>query len=261
MNAENVSSPAVVTQKLAVITVCWNALADLQKTCASVVSQQHPGLLHVVIDGGSSDGTTAWLKAHNGQFAATISEPDRGIYDAMNKALTLCPEVDWLIFLNAGDTFFDAELVQRAMPVLAQGGDFYFGDVSIRSVANLSKTFTYPARRDSAHEMPGCHQSCFVRSSLMKQLKFDLTYKVAGDFECWLRATHRHGAKTRFLDGVIATVAPEGFSARNERSLQAEYSRALRTHVSSTAATLWLGKRKLRRAALRLRDLMKGGSQ
>ena len=261
MIAERVFVQATSAPTLAVITVCWNALADLQKTCASVAAQQHPGLVHVVVDGGSSDGTAAWLTAHSSQFAAAISEPDKGIYDAMNKALTLCPDVDWLIFLNAGDTFFDAELVKKTMPALAEGGDFYFGDVLIRSETALSKTVTYPARRNSRHEMPGCHQSCFVRSSLMKQLKFDLTYKVAGDFECWLRATRKHGAQTGFFDGVIATVAPEGFSARNERTLQSEYAQALRTHVSSTAATLWLGKRKLRRVSLRMREVIKGDSQ
>lgn len=261
MIAERISVQATSATKLAVITVCWNALADLQKTCASVVAQQHPGLVHVVVDGGSSDGTAAWLTAHSNQFAAVISEPDKGIYDAMNKALTLCPDVAWLIFLNAGDTFVNAGLVKKMLPALVEGRDFYFGDVSIRSGVDLSKTVSYPARRDSTHEMPGCHQSCFMRGSLMKQLKFDLTYKVAGDFECWLRATRQHGAQTGFFDGVIATVAPEGFSARNERTLQAEYARALRTHVSSAAATLWLGKRKLRRAALRLRDLIKGNSQ
>lgn len=254
MNEHSVPVDQAPTPTIAVITVCWNALADLRLTAASVRAQAYPSILHVVVDGGSTDGTADWLEQHRSELAVAISEKDSGIYDAMNKAVAHCPDVDWIIFLNAGDVFHDDEAVQQALPELRRADvDFLFGDVCIRDAAGPGRARTYPSRRNAKMEMPGCHQSCFVRAQVMKALKFDLQYEVAGDFECWLRATHQAAARTAFVDHAIATIAPEGFSARNEPTLQREYTRAIRTHVGIIAAVWWLTKRKLRRAALQLR--------
>lgn len=246
----SLSVPLCVT----VITVCWNALADLQLTAASVQRHTHDRLFHVIVDGGSTDGTMAWLQEHRQQFAVAYSERDNGIYDAMNKALARTPETDWIIFLNAGDVFHDDDVVRRSVPLLRRRDvDFVFGDVCISDAAGPGKPRIYPSRRSARLEMPGCHQSCFVRANLMKRLRFDLNYKIAGDFECWLRATHQGRSKTAFADHAIATIAPEGFSARNEPILQLEYTRAIRTHVNALAAGWWLLKRKARRMVLKLR--------
>lgn len=245
---------------IAVITVSWNALADLQATCASVQAQQYEPLLHVVVDGGSCDGTREWLESRREQFAIAICEPDHGIYDAMNKALDRCPPVDWVIFLNAGDVFSSNQLLELLHPVLLQDTDFVFGDVTIRSTNGRSAR-TFKARLRARTEMPGCHQSCLVRAELMKSLHFDQSYKVAGDFECWLRATHKHGGRSGFFDGVIACIAPEGFSAHNEALLQKDYVRAISTHVGGGAATAWLCKRKLRQLALHLRAATTRGTR
>lgn len=245
---------------VAVITVCWNALADLQVTTASVRLQAYSPLLHIVVDGGSTDGTFEWLEKRRDEFAVAVSEPDNGIYDAMNKAVDLSPAVDWFLFLNAGDVFHADDVIQRAMPKLhCRDVDFVFGNVCVTDAANLGRNKTYQVRRNSALEMPGCHQSCLVRAKVMKSLKFDLGYRVAGDFECWLRASRHAAAATAFVDHTIATIAPEGFSARNETTLQLEYSRAIKKHIGPAAAVWWLLKRKFRQVAVNLRQLQ-GGS-
>jgi glycosyltransferase involved in cell wall biosynthesis len=211
-------------------------------------------MIHVVVDGGSTDGTVEWLSHHHSQFAVAVSEKDKGIYDAMNKALERTPDVDWVVFLNAGDVFHNDDVVRRSLSLLQRDDlDFVFGDVCITDAAGPGKARRYPSRRSTRLEMPGCHQSCFVRFPLMKQLRFDLHYKVAGDFECWLRATHQGGSKTGFVDHTVATIAPEGFSARNEPTLQREYVRAIRTHVNAMAAGWWLLMRKARQILLKLR--------
>lgn len=253
--------PRAPSPTVAVITVCWNALPGLQVTADSVKCQNYEGIIHVIVDGGSTDGTVDWLDEHQAQFAVAISERDRGIYDAMNKAIEKCPETDWLIFLNAGDAFHNADVVRHSLPLLARDDlDFVFGDVCILDAAGAGETRTYPSRRGARYEMPGCHQSCFVRSRLMKRNRFDLNYTVAGDFDCWLRATRQCGSKTGFVDYAIATIAPEGFSARNEPTLQREYARAIRTHVNAVAAAWWLLTRKVRRIALKLRAPSTSGS-
>lgn len=248
MKIHHESRPSV-----AVITVCRNAISDLQVTAASVQSQVYSPLLHIVVDGCSTDGTVEWLHQHRHNFVVSVSEPDQGIYDAMNKAVFLSPEVDWLIFLNAGDTFHSDDTINRALPKLQCSNiDFVFGDVCISNTSEPRRYKTYTTRRGVFAEMPGCHQSCFVRATLMKRLKFDLRYRVAGDFEFWLRASQRSQATTAFVDHTIATIAPEGFSARNEPILQLEYMRAINEHIGLATAALWLLKRKLRRIALKI---------
>lgn len=245
---------------VAVITVCWNALADLQVTTASVRQQAYSPLLHIVVDGGSTDGTGEWLKQRRAEFAVTLSESDQGIYDAMNKAVDLSPDVDWFLFLNAGDVFYADDVIQKTISQLqCHDVDFVFGNVCIADASESGRDRTYLARPQSTLEMPGCHQSCFVRANVMRVLKFDLRYRVAGDFECWLRASRLAAAKTTFVDHTIAKIAPEGFSARNEPTLQFEYSQAIKTHVGPVAAMWWLLKRKLRHKALNLRFLQRGG--
>ena len=242
---------------LAVITVCRNALEDLKTTVESVRSQSADGIVHVVVDGGSTDGTAEWLRARRNYFAVALSEPDKGIYDAMNKAVKLCPDAKWLIFMNAGDCFQNSDVVASALIDLERDDvDFIFGSVEIREAAGSGRTKIYSARLQSEVEMPGCHQSCFVRMSLMRRLLFNLDYRVAADFECWLRATHEAGSKTGFANLVIATIAPEGFSARNEPTLQQEYVRAISTFLTRRQALIWLAKRKFRRLFVSMRVLL-----
>lgn len=240
---------------VAVITVCRNALAELQVTSASVQCQAYSPLLHIVVDGGSTDGTVEWLRQHKNKFAVTLSEPDQGIYDAMNKAIDLSPNVDWFIFINAGDTFHANDVIQKSVPELTrQDIAFVFGDICITDAAAPGQNKIYKARRNSVLEMPGCHQACFVRAKYMKAAKFNLQYQVAGDLEVWLRSKREPGAGTAYVMHTIATIAPEGYSAQNEPKLQREYYGAIKKNIGYSAAVLWLTKRKLRRAGIYLKD-------
>lgn len=242
---------------LTVVTVCWNALDDLKFTTASVRSQTARAT-HVVVDGGSSDGTPQWLQDHRDYFSVAVSEKDKGIYDAMNKAVALCPGAEWLIFLNAGDAFAAPDMVERLTALLARtDGDFLFGGVEIRAADPAQSPRRYPPRMHARTEMPGCHQSCVVRASVMRKLKFDPAYRVAGDFELWMRATHTLASRTVFTTDVISTVAPEGFSAKNEPILQREYVSAIGRLVSERDARAWLVKRKTRMAVLALARLLR----
>ena len=104
-----------------VITIGRNSLMGLQETVASVRSQTYEPLRHVVIDGDSTDGSVEWLRTHANQAECMwISEPDAGIYDAMNKAL-IHVDGGYLLYLHAGDTFVDQDAVQRSMAAIGGG--------------------------------------------------------------------------------------------------------------------------------------------
>lgn len=234
-----------------VITVCRNSLADLKLTAASVQAQRYVDLTYSVRDGASTDGTYEYLEEGQPRISHWVSEPDRGIYDAMNKSLATCPDDGWIVFLNAGDRFACDDVLQRLAPLLDGDADFVFGDVAIRGNGGVR---TFAARRTARLEMPGCHQSMLVRAGLLKGQPFDTSYRVGADFEFYLRTTGPH-RRVAFFDGTIAEIAPEGFSAANEHLLQRDYARALRRHRGFAPAVAWLARRKLRAIVLRMRAL------
>lgn len=233
-----------------VVTVCRNALADLRLTAASVRQQTYPQLHYLVVDGASSDGTPAFLRAAGDDIDDWVTEPDGGIYDAMNKAIQRCPTNSWVVFLNAGDRFADDNVLQRLAGRLVDGVDMVFGGVAVRSAGGAARP--HRAGPVGTSKMPGCHQSMLVRAALLVRHRFDTGFKVGADFEFYLRAT-RAGARVALFDGVVAEVAPEGFSAANEDILQHDYSRAITLHRGRRQALLWLAARKCRRALHRLR--------
>jgi glycosyltransferase involved in cell wall biosynthesis len=231
-----------------VVTVCRNALRDLQLTAASVQAQQHADLHYVVIDGASTDGTAQYLHGLGDTVDTWVSEPDGGIYDAMNKGINRCPHDAWVIFLNAGDRFAQPDVLPRIGNMLEGATDIVFGDVAVRADGDLPRV--YRAQPHATDKMPGCHQAMLVRSELLRRLRFDSSYKVGADFEFYLRAV-RGGARVAIFDGVIAEIAPEGFSATNEGLLQRDYVRAVAQHRGRLRAMLWLFSRRLHRALRR----------
>lgn len=98
--------------RVSIITVTYNAESLLERTLQSVLSQRYADKEIVVVDGQSSDGTVAVIKRHAAAIQSWVSEPDKGIYDAMNKGVRMATG-DWILFMNAGDTFASDDVLQR----------------------------------------------------------------------------------------------------------------------------------------------------
>lgn len=212
---------------------------DLKLTVASVECQNYSNLHYVVVDGASSDGTKSFLEDCHNIVDRWVSEPDGGIYDAMNKAIDLCPPDSWVLFLNAGDRLASNDVLQRISGCLTDSVDFVFGDVAVRHANGVR---VYRSRPKTLVEMPGCHQSTLVRASLLKRHYFDKSYRVAADFEFFLRATEA-SRRLGIFRGVIAEVAPEGFTAQNEALLRRDYVALLAKYRGNLTATRWLTRR------------------
>lgn len=190
---------------LSVITVCFNASAVLPATVASLRGQQLPGVEWVVVDGASTDGSTDWLRAQ--QPNRFISEPDRGIYDAMNKAIDLASG-EWLFFLNAGDGFADAHTLSDVAAAVQRSvgaaPDLLWGDVLYTGArGERRRRFHWVTRRRLLFG-DLCHQAVFVRRVLMQRLgKFDASLRYNADFDWFLRA-FRAGARLHYMRRDIA---------------------------------------------------------
>lgn len=212
--------------KFSVVTICYNVKDELKRTLRSLWAQTYGstgadlagdcgggddggkfagdcigngkfafgnslagdcgGYESIVVDGGSSDGTAAFLRREK-RIARYVSEPDRGIYDAMNKGLRLC-RGDFVIFMNAGDEFFNPRVLERAAAVLRAHPDcrFLFGDACLVGEDGHCRFREYDAPVTTQNI---CHQSIFYDRRLFAELgMYDERYRIVADYDFNLRA-------------------------------------------------------------------------
>jgi glycosyltransferase involved in cell wall biosynthesis len=205
---------AVQNKLLTIITVVYNGAEDLRKTIESVESNYGENIQFIVIDGGSTDGTVELIKRHENVVDCWISEPDHGIYDAMNKGIALSTG-KYLLFLNAKD-----ELVVNLDDIEgALSGDY----VIVYGKANMmeddrriryAKGKPLKSHRKLISGTPLCHQAIFYRRDLIGC--YDLDYRILADRVLTHELVAKYGiSKTLFLDLPIVNYFEGGFSRQN----------------------------------------------
>jgi glycosyltransferase involved in cell wall biosynthesis len=220
-------------KKLSVITVTYNCASLIQKTLENVLMQDESIVEYIVIDGGSADGTVDIINKYKDRFACTISEPDDGIYDAMNKGVSFATG-DWILFLNAGDVFH--EKLQLASfkfewPINTEFVVFPFvieGDFQPK-LPDLTVRFG----------MPTSHQAMFISSKIAKQFKLNSNYKVAADYEFFLKRKLQNNDCVQVENIVLARVLPGGYSAENFNTMRKEYQKIIFDHLGMSKALVY----------------------
>ena len=189
-----------------IITVCRNHAQELERTIRSVESQTWQEKEYLVIDGASTDDSLDVIKTHEASITRWVSEPDQGIYDAMNKGVKMA-QGEWVIFMNAGDTFAGDDTLQRVFgnPLDA---DVIYGDVI---KGELVKKAEAPR---NAHRMFYCHQSAFVRTRCLREFPFDIRHRMSADFK-QVKQLYLSGKTFRQLDFPVANFDTQGVSNRN----------------------------------------------
>ena len=114
--------------KVSIITVVYNGIEFLEETIKSVIAQTYPNIEYIIVDGGSKDGTLDIIKKYEAHISKWISEPDKGIYDAMNKGIDLATG-DWQNFLNAGDSFVDNNVLEKIFTTNLENITLVYGDI------------------------------------------------------------------------------------------------------------------------------------
>lgn len=166
--------------KITIVTICYNCKDELEETLKSVVSQTYPNKEYIIIDGRSTDGTRELLASYEKYFAKYISEPDHGIYDAMNKGLRLASG-EWIIFMNAGDSFHSPTTLQEAAAFLSNDLYMVYGDtLYIRS--NGRQVEKAQNEEYIRRNMPTSHQSFIVKTEKAREIGFNEKYKFAADY-------------------------------------------------------------------------------
>lgn len=184
-----------------VVTVCRNVKSSLEKTMNSLLHQSYAHIDYVIIDGASTDGTPEMLGKTEG--VRWISEPDKGIYDAMNKGIRMA-EGEWVIFMNAGDVFASDDTLSKVFSV-ERDADVIYGDVIKGD--NIKKA----EPPHNGHRMYFCHQSAFVRTSCLKEFPFDIQHRMSADFK-QMKQLYLAGKTFMQLDFPIAVFDTSGVS-------------------------------------------------
>lgn len=211
--------------KITVVTVSYNSAKTIGNTLASVAGQTHPDIEHLVIDGGSKDGTLQVIQQQGAHVARVVSEPDNGIYDAMNKGLGLATG-DMVGFLNADDVFWDrtavAAIADAATRTAAQ---VVYGDLELvrendlSSVVRLWRAGEFSAWRLKFGWMPP-HPTLYVAAQTLRKLQgFDARYRIAGDYDFMLRCLSDPAVTTAYIPRVLTKQRLGGASTRSARAI------------------------------------------
>lgn len=233
--------------KISIVTITYNAEAVLQRTLDSVSSQTYRDIEHLIIDGASKDGTMDLVSRYKVRDlpyeVRAVSEPDKGIYDAMNKGLRLATG-EYIVFLNAGDTLHDEKTLDMVASSLqpaanSQQPAVIYGDTNIvddeghflrKRHLSVPDNLTW---RSFKQGMLVCHQAFYARLDIARDIPYDLQYRHSADVDWCIRvmkeSERRHLPLVR-VQGVVADFLDGGDSSKNHRASLRERFHVMRRH-------------------------------
>lgn len=245
--------------KITLVTCTYNAAPVLQRTLDSVLRQNYSDIEHIIIDGRSKDETVAMAEAYRQQSDATVnghtiviqSEPDEGLYDAMNKGIAKATG-EYLCFLNAGDTLPDTDTIAH-IAKLANGKEYgvIYGETD---VVDDEGRFLQHRRlqapehltwRSFRHGMLVCHQAFYANTSIARQVPYDMRYRISADVDWCIRIMKegdRRGLPNLNVHRVIDHYLAGGISIKNHRASLMERFHTMRRHygiLDTLALHLW----------------------
>lgn len=219
--------------KFSIITVCYNSAATVEQTIQSVLSQTYKNIEYIVIDGNSTDQSSIIFDKYKSQFGYFISEPDKGIYDAMNKGLRAATG-DIVGILNSDDLYKSDDVIEKVAALFDNVTDAVctnidiFNNTTDNVIRHYSCTRWKPWMFRIGHQPP--HPGFFVRRDCYEKYGlFNTQYKTAADFDMMLRLIYKH--KIRVVYSNITTVCMRSGGA-SQRSLKAIAKANKEDHIS-----------------------------
>lgn len=199
--------------KYSIITVNYNNKEGLRKTIESVIHQTYRDFEYIVIDGGSTDGSAEILKEYDKDINYWVSEPDKGIYNAMNKGIVQA-HGDYLNFMNSGDCFYNSNVLNDILPYLKD--DIIDGIV----FKTKSKKFSIQANKKPTmmffYEGTLDHQACFIKSSLFNDTLYDENMRIAADWKFFVTKIVFEKRTFSYAPVVVCSYEEGGISERSQ---------------------------------------------
>lgn len=211
--------------KISIITVSYNAVQTIEQTISSVVNQTYQNIEYIIIDGGSMDGTIDVIKKYEDKIAYWISEPDEGIYDAMNKGVKVATG-DYIQFIGADDCLVDNIIIEKVMKdIIDTKADIYsYGVLCVdeKSKKEIYKGNKYSRKYTYSYKMVP-HNGIFVKRDVQLHSLFDTRYKISADYKCFLEWNRLPDIKILYYDMPVVYFALSGISSLAEGTRIEEY--------------------------------------
>jgi glycosyltransferase involved in cell wall biosynthesis len=226
--------------KISVITVCFNAEKYIEQTINSVIEQKDCDIEYIVIDGASTDKTLSIIKTYDSKITTWISEPDKGIADAMNKGVALATG-DYLIFLNADDYFQKTDAIAVATSYMLEEKDIYIYDtIFLKKTGGIRRHSGAFGKRINFKGI--CHQGVLCKRSLFKKIgAFNTSFKICMDYDFFMRA-YRYGATGQYVNAVLSVMRDGGISSRQDwSSLNQRFAEEKRVHLENNSSVFMKG--------------------
>lgn len=194
---------------ISVITVCRNAEKQIEATIKSVITQTYDKYEYIIIDGASNDNTLPIINNYKNHIQIIVSQPDLGIYDAMNKGTALANGL-WIIFLNAGDLFYAIDTLQKVAPYLeSTTAELVYGDIMKKK--HKQQFLKKGEKPHNAHRMFFCHQALFTKKELLLKYPFNLNHSMSADF-AFVKKMWKLGFEFMHINETIAIFDSNGIS-------------------------------------------------
>lgn len=221
--------------KYTIVTVCYNERNKIEKTIESVIQQSYSNLEYLIIDGASNDGTLEIIQhyAQKDKRIRIISEPDDGIYNAMNKAIALA-KGDYINFMNAGDSFVEINILNTIAKILrkkypdilcGQANDvepdmlykLMYDFEEKKETANILriKTIKKPPFKQILLGNWGCHQAIFAKTSTLRQYYYNEKYAIAADYD-WFVRNIKDGRDIEYVKIIVCNFVRDGVCCKSE---------------------------------------------
>lgn len=236
-----------ITPLFSIITVTYHAESVLEETILSVVSQTYHNIEYIIVDGASKDRTLSIVNKYRDKIQAVVSEPDKGLYDAMNKGLKMA-KGEYVCFLNAGDTFHEDDTLQLIVHQLNKSNvlpDVIYGETALvdaqRHFVRMRRlqtpdTLNWKSFRQG---MLVCHQAFIAKRALAET--YDLNYRFSADFDWCIRvmkkASFLHNTRLTLIDYL-----DEGMTTKNRKASLKERFRIMAKHygyISTVLHHIW----------------------
>lgn len=236
-----------ITPLFSIITVTYHAESVLEETILSVVSQTYHNIEYIIVDGASKDRTLSIVNKYRDKIQAVVSEPDKGLYDAMNKGLKMA-KGEYVCFLNAGDTFHEDDTLQLIVHQLNKSNvlpDVIYGETALvdaqRHFVRMRRlqtpdTLNWKSFRQG---MLVCHQAFIAKRALAET--YDLNYRFSADFDWCIRVMKKasllHNTRLPLIDYL-----DEGMTTKNRKASLKERFRIMAKHygyISTVLHHIW----------------------
>lgn len=229
----------MLSTKISIITVVYNAAATIEQTILSVVKQDYSNIEYIIVDGGSTDGTLDIIKKYEDKIEHWVSEPDYGIYDAMNKGLTYATG-DYIYYLGADDCLLAPNSISQVVSFLQDNPEV---DVLCASVMMVDSVYriekVYSSNFSEADVLSGYntpHQGMFVRREILQKYRFDTSYHIAADYKNFLKFYLDQNIALKKTAMIVAYYANDGVSGNGTDAQRMEDVRALQENGVNVTA-------------------------